>query len=164
MGSALFYHLTRSGPGQLLPMLIGKSLQAGWRVEVRGRDRARQVALDEALWQGEGFLPHGLAGGPHDDRQPVLLTVAGPDDAQKDDATKGDAVPPAANAPRCLIALDGAEVTGAECAGLERACIVFDGNDPEALERARVQWRALKEAGVAAEYWSEADGRWERKQ
>ncbi|MBP8931042.1 MAG: DNA polymerase III subunit chi [Paracoccus sp.] len=149
MGSALFYHLTRSGPGQLLPMLIGKSLQAGWRVELRGRDRARQVALDEALWQGEGFLPHGLAGGPHDARQPALLTVEGQ---------------AAANAPRCLIALDGAEVTGAECAGLERACIVFDGNDPEALERARVQWRALKEAGVAAEYWSEADGRWERKQ
>ena len=149
MGNALFYHLTRSGPGQLLPMLIGKSLQAGWRVELRGRDRARQVALDEALWQGEGFLPHGLAGGPHDARQPALLTVEGQ---------------AAANAPRCLIALDGAEVTGAECAGLERACIVFDGNDPEALERARVQWRALKEAGVAAEYWSEADGRWERKQ
>ena len=149
MGNALFYPLTRSGPGQLLPMLIGKSLQAGWRVELRGRDRARQVALDEALWQGEGFLPHGLAGGPHDARQPALLTVEGQ---------------AAANAPRCLIALDGAEVTGAECAGLERACIVFDGNDPEALERARVQWRALKEAGVAAEYWSEADGRWERKQ
>ena len=50
------------------------------------------------------------------------------------------------------------------CTALERACIVFDGNDPEALERARAQWRALKEAGVAAEYWSEADGRWERKQ
>ena len=149
MASALFYHLTRSGPGQLLPMLIGKSLQAGWRVELRGRDRARQAALDEALWQGEGFLPHGLAGGPHDARQPALLTVEGQ---------------AAANAPRCLIALDGAEVSGEECGRLERACIVFDGNDPEALDRARAQWRALKAAGVAAEYWSDADGRWERKQ
>ena len=149
MGNALFYHLTRSGPAQLLPMLIGKSLQAGWRVELRGRDRARQVALDEALWQGEGFLPHGLAGGPHDARQPVLLTTG---------------TGAAANAPRCLIALDGAEVSGEECGRLERACIVFDGNDPEALERARAQWRALKAAGVAAEYWSDADGRWERKQ
>ncbi|CAM3196870.1 DNA polymerase III, chi subunit [Paracoccus aminovorans] len=149
MGSALFYHLTRSGPGQLLPMLIGKSLQAGWRVEVRGRDRARQAALDEQLWLGEGFLPHGLAGGPHDARQPVLLTVEGQ---------------AAANAARCLIALDGAEVRGAECAALERACLVFDGNDPEALERARAQWRALKAEGVEAEYWSEAGGRWERRQ
>ncbi|KRW93605.1 DNA polymerase III subunit chi [Paracoccus sp. MKU1] len=149
MGSALFYHLTRSGPAQLLPMLIGKSLQAGWRVELRGRDRARQVALDEALWLREGFLPHGLAGGPHDARQPVLLTVEGQ---------------AAVNAARCLIALEGAEVSGAECLALERACIVFDGNDAEALERARAQWRVLKDGGVAAEYWSEAGGRWERKQ
>ncbi|UFM65227.1 DNA polymerase III subunit chi [Paracoccus sp. MA] len=149
MGSALFYHLTRSGPGQLLPMLIGKSLQAGWRVELRGRDRVRQVALDERLWLGEGFLPHGLAGGPHDARQPVLLTVEGQ---------------AAANAARCLIALEGAEVSAAECGALERACILFDGNDPEALERARAQWRALTAEGVAAEYWSEAGGRWERRQ
>lgn len=149
MGSALFYHLSQSGPGQLLPMLIGKSLQAGWRVEVRGRDRARQAGLDERLWLGEGFLPHGLAGGPHDARQPVLLTVEGQ---------------AAGNAPRCLIALEGAEVLATEIPGLERACLVFDGNDPAALERAREQWRALKAGGVAAEYWSEAGGRWERKQ
>lgn len=149
MGAALFYHLTRSGPAQLLPMLIGKSLQAGWRVEVRGRDRARQAGLDEQLWLAEGFLPHGLAGGPHDARQPVLLTTEGQ---------------PAANAPRCLVALDGAEVAGGECTGLDRVCIVFDGNDPQALDRARAQWRALQAAGVEAQYWSEAGGRWERKQ
>ena len=149
MGSALFYHLTRSGPAQLLPMLIGKSLQGGWRVELRGRDRARQVALDEMLWLAEGFLPHGLAGGPHDARHPVLLTVEGQ---------------AAANAPRCLILVDGAAVSGAECAGLERACVLFDGNDAEALDRARAQWRDLKADGVAAEYWSDAEGRWERKQ
>ena len=70
----------------------------------------------------------------------------------------------AANAPLCLIALDGAGVGDAECAALERVCILFDGNDPAELDRARAQWRALKAAGVAAEYWSEADGRWERKQ
>lgn len=149
MGAALFYHLTRSGPAQLLPMLIGKSLQAGWRVEVRGRDRARQAGLDEQLWLDEGFLPHGLAGGTHDARQPVLLTTEDQ---------------PAANVPRCLIALDGAEVAGDECSGLDRVCIVFDGNDPQALDRARAQWRALQTAGVEAQYWSEAGGRWERKQ
>lgn len=149
MGSALFYHLTRSTPGQLLPMLIGKSLQAGWRVELRGRDRVRQAALDEMLWLGDGFLPHGLAGGAHDVRQPVLLTVEGQ---------------PATNAPSCLIAVAGADVSGDECARLERACILFDGNDPEAVDHARAQWRVLKSAAVTAEYWSEADGRWTRKQ
>lgn len=147
----MFYHLTRSSVDQLLTPLIARSLKAGWHVEVRGRQPGRMTALDEALWRGDGFVPHGLAGGAHDARQPVLLTIEGQ---------------AAANAAKYLIAVDGAEVTGAEMddAGLERACIVFDGNDPEALDRARDQWRALRAAGAEAQYWSEAGGRWERKQ
>lgn len=153
MGNALFYHLTRSPAESLLPVLIGKSLAAGWHVELRGTDPARMERLDLHLWQGDGFLPHGLAGGPHDARQPVLLTVAGQRGA-------GQA---AANGPACLMTLDGAEVAPTELAGLERACIIFDGGDAAATARARDQWRALTGAGVAAEYWSEESGRWERK-
>ncbi|KGJ08735.1 DNA polymerase III subunit chi [Paracoccus sphaerophysae] len=151
MGNAMFYHLTRSPAEQLLPTLIGKSRQAGWRVELRGTDAARMARLDEALWQGDGFLPHGLAGGPHDALQPVLLTVGGAGDAGKGAGAD------------CLIALDGAAVDPAECAPAQRVCIVFDGNDPTALDTARGQWRSLTGAGVAAEYWSEEGGRWERK-
>lgn len=153
MGNALFYHLTRSPAESLLPVLIGKSLAAGWHVELRGTDPVRMERLDLHLWQGDGFLPHGLAGGPHDARQPVLLTVAG-------QMAAGQA---AANGPACLMALDGAEVAPTELAGLERACIIFDGGDAAATARARDQWRALTGAGVAAEYWSEESGRWERK-
>jgi DNA polymerase-3 subunit chi len=40
---------------------------------------------------------------------------------------------------------------------------VFDGNDPEALDIARGQWKTLKDAGASAQYWSQADGRWEMK-
>lgn len=148
MGNALFYHLTRSPAEALLPVLIGKSLQAGWRVELRGTDRERLSRLDERLWLGEGFLPHGLAGGPYDARQPVLLTVPGQ---------------AAANAASCLMVLDGAEVDPAEPAQLQRTCILFDGNDGTATERARDQWRSLTAAGVTAEYWSESGGGWERK-
>lgn len=148
MGNALFYHLTRSPAESLLPVLIGKSLAAGWHVELRGTDPARMERLDLHLWGGDGFLPHGLAGGPHDARQPVLLTLAG----------QG-----AANSPACLMALDGAEVAPVECEALARACIIFDGGDGAATARARDQWRVLTGAGVAAEYWSEESGRWERK-
>ncbi len=148
MGNALFYHLTRSPAEGLLPVLIGKSLQAGWRVELRGTAADRMARLDERLWLGDGFMPHGVAGGPHDPRQPVLLTVAGQ---------------MAENNPSCLMALDGAAVSGTECAGLQRACILFDGNDPAATERARDQWRELTSAGVTAEYWSESDGGWQKK-
>jgi DNA polymerase-3 subunit chi len=148
MGNVLFYHLTRSPAEHLLPVLLGKALGAGWRVELRGADAQRLERLDQHLWQGDGFLAHGMAGGPHDARQPVLLTV--PDQV-------------AANDPPCLMALDGVAVTADEMARLDRACIIFDGGDDTATARARDQWRELTGAGVEAQYWSEESGRWERK-
>lgn len=145
----MFYHLTRRPMEETLIMLLGKARQAGWRVHVRGRSEDRMAWLDEKLWQGpeEGFLPHGLAGGPHDALQPVLLST------QADHA----------NAATCLMSVDGADVSAAETDALERVCVLFDGNDAAALERARNQWRALKEAGALAEYWSEESGAWEKK-
>lgn len=149
MGAAYFYHLTRKPLAETLVMLLGKSLDNGWRVAVRGTDRTALEALDQALWLGpeEGFLPHGMAGGAQDADQPVLLT---------------DAVE-AANAPHCVMSVAGAEVTAAEVAALERVCVLFDGNDETALNRARAQWKSLKEAGASAQYWSEESGRWEKK-
>ncbi|TJZ84926.1 DNA polymerase III subunit chi [Paracoccus hibiscisoli] len=148
MGKALFYHLTRSPAEALLPVLLTKALSAGWRVELRAPDAARLDMLDQQLWQGDGFLPHGLAGGPNDARQPVLLTL--PDQ-------------PAANAPACLMAVDGVPVTADQAQALDRTCILFDGGDPNAVARARDQWRQLTAAAIEAEYWSEESGRWERK-
>ena len=50
MGAVFFYHLTRSPAEATLRSLLGKSLQAGWRVVVRGRSDAFLDRLDEALW------------------------------------------------------------------------------------------------------------------
>ncbi len=149
MGAAYFYHLTRRPLADTLMMLLAKSLENGWKVAVRGTDPAGMEALDAALWLGpqDGFLPHGLAGGAQDADQPVLLT------------TSTDA----ANAPQCVMAVQGAEVSAQEVASLERVCILFDGNDAVALNAARGQWKALKDAGTSAQYWSEESGRWEKK-
>jgi|SRR6056297_668557 len=149
MGAAFFYHLTRKPLEVTLPMLLGKVMGAGWRVAVRGIDMERMKWLDQALWMGpeDGFLPHGLAGGPHDAAQPVLLTVAAE----------------AANTPHCLMTVDGAGVTAGEVQALERVCVLFDGNDSAAVEAARGQWRNLTGAGCSAQYWSEESGRWEKK-
>jgi DNA polymerase III subunit chi len=148
MAVARFYHLTRDPPEALLPVLIEKALEQGLRVAVRGRDPARMEALDAALWRGDGFLPHGLAGGPHDADQPVLL------------CSGATAAPDLPNRPGCLITLEASPVAAAEAKGLERLCILFDGNDAEAVEAARAQWRELTAAGVAAEYWNRDSGRW----
>ncbi|SEO68224.1 DNA polymerase III, chi subunit [Salinihabitans flavidus] len=149
MGSAYFYHLTRAPLEATLPLLIGKALAAGWRVAVRGRSSERMEWLDQKLWlQGdESFLPHGLAGGPHDADQPVLLTCEA-------------ALP---NGAACVMAIDGAEVRPEEVEAVARVCILFDGHDEAAMTRAREQWKALTGAGCAAQYWSEETGRWEKK-
>ncbi|MEM7709817.1 MAG: DNA polymerase III subunit chi [Pseudomonadota bacterium] len=149
MAEVYFYHLTRRSVPETLTPLLTRSLAQGWRVAVRGGDPERLRRLDETLWLGDpaAFLPHGLAGGDHDARQPILLTPG-----------------PVANDPDCLMAIDGADLSPDEVSPLKRACLLFDGTDGAALDRARAQWRSLTEAGLPARYWSEESGAWEQKQ
>ncbi|UWQ89336.1 DNA polymerase III subunit chi [Rhodobacteraceae bacterium M382] len=149
MGAAYFYHLTRKPLDETLPLLLQKARQAGWRIAVRGTDPGYLDWLDEKLWQGpeDSFLPHGVAGGAHDALQPVLLT------------TGSDL----ANTPQCLMSVSGADVSTEEVQAMERVCILFDGFDQDAVQRARGQWKSLTGAGCAAQYWSEESGRWEKK-
>ncbi|PSL20750.1 DNA polymerase III subunit chi [Shimia abyssi] len=149
MGAAYFYHLTRAPLEVTLPQLLSKARGAGWRVAVRGRDPGRMEWLDQKLWLlgDESFLPHGLAGGAHDALQPVLLTTS----------------PECPNGATCVMAIDGAEVSVDEVNTAERVCILFDGHDPEAVQRARGQWKELSDAGCSAQYWSEEDGAWRKK-
>lgn len=148
MGVVMFYHLTASGMEETARNLLTRSLQAGWRVMLRGTDVARLQRLDGMLWQGpdDSFLPHGLEGGPHDARQPVLLGTGA-----------------IGNEAQALMAVDGAAVAVEEATGLERVFILFDGRDLAAVAAARVQWKSLTDAGLAAQYWSEESGRWEKK-
>ncbi|MEO0916400.1 MAG: DNA polymerase III subunit chi [Pseudomonadota bacterium] len=146
MGAAYFYHLTDRPLDATLPVLLGKALQAGWRVEVRGKDATMLERLDRVLWDGDGFLPHGLKGGPHDAVQPVLLTTEA-----------------GGNSATCVMSVDGADVTAEEVSALERVCILFNDADADAVDHARQQWRSLTGAGVAAQYWAEDAGRWVKK-
>ena len=149
MGAAYFYHLTQRPLVETLTMLLGKAQGAGWRVAVRGTDADLLAQMDAALWLGpdDGFLPHGLAGGPHDADQPVLLTT-------------GHDAP---NGATCVFSIHGTDVTATEVAELDRVCILFDGLDDIALNKARGQWKTLKDAGASAQYWSEENGHWEKK-
>ena len=145
---AMFYHLTRAGLDDTVAMIVTRAVGQGWRVMLRGTDQALLGHLDEKLWLGaeEGFLPHGLQGGPHDADQPVLLGQGA-----------------IANGARGLMLLSGAAVDQAELAGLERVWLLFDGADPAAVQAARGQWTRLTGWGLAAQYWSDEDGSWVKK-
>jgi DNA polymerase-3 subunit chi len=149
LGAAYFYHLTQAPLETTLPRLLEKARGAGWSIAVRGVEPGRMEWLDQKLWLlgDESFLPHGLAGGPHDRLQPILLTTAS--------ETPNDAT--------CIMSVDGAVVSAEEVNAAERVCILFDGHDQEALHQARVQWKTLTDAGCAAQYWSEETGVWQMK-
>ena len=147
MGTAVFYHLTRSGSDETLATILPRAMAAGWRVMIRSPNRATLERLDAKLWlePEEGFLPHGLESGPQDADQPVLLG-------------RGAAV----NGAKGVALLDGAEPLAGEEA-LERIWLLFDGADEAAVQQARGLWTRLTAAGMAAQYWSEETGRWVMK-
>ena len=147
MGAVYFYHLTETPLEVTLPTLLGKARDVGWRVLVRGTDPALLARLDAVLWERpeDGFLPHGLAGGPHDADQPILL---------------GDV--PSHNF-TCVMSVAGADITAKEVQATERVCIIFDGQDGDAVQHARGQWKELTGAGCAAQYWAQDGGRWVKK-
>jgi len=145
-----FYHLTERPLESVLPVLLERSLERGWRVAVRGTDPARIEALSAHLWtyRDDGFLPHGTDADGDAARQPVWLGCEGE-------------VPNGANT---LFLVDGAEAPADEMAAMEVTAILFDGLDEAAVARARDQWRAVTGGGVKAVYWAQtAQGAWEKK-
>lgn len=147
MGTAMFYHLTRSGPEEVLALILPRAKAAGWRVMLRSPDPARRDRLDAKLWlePEESFLPHGQEGGAFDAEQPVLIGAGA-----------------AVNGAQGVVLLDGAEPLAGE-EGCERIWVLFDGQDDAAVQAARGLWTRLTGLGMAAQYWSEESGRWVMK-
>jgi DNA polymerase III subunit chi len=147
-----FYHLQRRSLDDVLPGLLERALQRGWRAVVQGASEERIAALDEHLWtySDDSFLPHGSAREGDPEMQPVFLTT-GPEN-------------PNGAAVRFLI--EGADVAPIleRNEAYERLMFLFDGNDAEALAAARAQWSDLKARGHMLAYWQQtADGRWEKR-
>jgi DNA polymerase-3 subunit chi len=144
----LFYHLERQGLERVLPSLVEKTLERGWRAVVQAGSDERLAAIDQALWtyNDDSFLAHGTAKDGHAADQPVYLTTGG-------ETPNGAGV-------RFLV--DGAEA--AQFSGFVRIVYLFDGNDADAVANARTQWTAAKSAGCPVTYWQQSPaGKWERK-
>jgi len=148
MTEILFYHLQRQPLERVLPELLEKCIERKWRAVVQLGSEERRDALDAHLWtyRDDGFLPHGAAKDGNAAQQPVWLTVS-------DENPNGASV-------RFLA--DGAATE--DYAGYERIVVLFDGDDPDALDRARAEWKRVKAGGHDATYWQQSDrGRWEKK-
>ena len=149
MTEVLFYHLQRKPLEAVLPTLLEKSLERGWRAVVQATSPERLAALDDHLWtfSDESFLPHCTDKEPNAADQPVVLTLS-------------EANP---NGAAIRFLVEGASLPE-DAASYERIALLFDGDDEEALAGARAHWKAVKAGGHEATYWQQnARGRFERK-
>ncbi|WP_424929355.1 DNA polymerase III subunit chi [Amaricoccus tamworthensis] len=149
MAEVLFYHLTSSPLERNLPGLLEKCLERNLRVVVRmGRDD-RVEPIDTLLWsyRADAFLPHGTNAMGHAALQPIYLT-SGPENPNRADV---------------LMLVEGARVDAEEAGKFTRTCLMFDGNDPETLNAARADWKAVVAAKIPAKYWAQDGGRWVQK-
>ena len=142
-----FYHLERSSLDQVLPGLLEKTLQRGWRALVRVNAAHRLDEIDETLWtyRPSSFLPHGRADADHAAVQPILLSDTGEN----------------LNSAQALFIVDDSEM--GPTTEFSRCFIIFDGRDDQSLQHARGRWKALKGTDADLAYWRQSeDGRWER--
>lgn len=149
MTEILFYQLKGQRLEQVLPALLQKSLERGWRVVVQAASEERVEALDAHLWtwRDDAFLPHGTWREPDAAEQPVLLTPNGEN--------------PNRAAVRFLV--EGVELP-ADAAAYQRLVLLFDGDDPDALAAARERWVKVKNDGFEVTYWqADENGRWQRQ-
>lgn len=143
----MFYQLDGAPLERVLPKLLEKSLERGWRAVVRIESAERLDALDAALWtySEESFLPHAPVAAGEPARQQVLLSLDGAN----------------LNGAHVLFVTDGGPLD--EPPDFARVAYLFDGRDNALKERAREEWRRVKTWGATASYWRQmAGGGWER--
>ena len=140
-----FYQLGATPPEQVIGSIADKLLAQDSRLLIVAQDEGLLARLDRMLWdQGRtSFLPHGIAGGPDDARQPILLATS----------------PDAPNRARNLLIADGQWRDAALT--YDRAFYLFEA---ETLEGARLAWKLLAgREGVERRYWAQEGGQWVQK-
>ena len=140
-----FYQLGGTPPEQVIANLAEKVVEREGRLLIVAEDEPFLARLDRMLWdQGAtSFLPHGLAGGADDARQPILLSTS----------------PDAPNLARNMLIADG--IWRDAALSYDRSFYLFDGSN---LEGARLAWKLLAgREGVERRYWAREDGKWVNK-
>jgi DNA polymerase-3 subunit chi len=148
MTEVLFYHLEQQTLERVLPSLLERTLERGWRAVVQCTTKERLEALDGWLWtyRDDSFLPHGTASDGPGTEQPIFLT-------------DGDQNP---NSAQVRFLVEGAAPLTFD--GYERIVVLFDGRDESAVAQARLEWKRARAAGLEVTYWQQdEDGRWVKR-
>jgi DNA polymerase III subunit chi len=149
MTEVLFYHLQDMTLENVLPPLLEKSLERGWRVVVQSTSEERTEALDTHLWtyREDSFLPHATWRVADAEDQPIILAME-------------ESNPNRANV-RFLV--DNAPLP-ADSQNYDRLVLLFNGEDADALAAARRSWTDCKARGFDVTYWqADERGRWQRR-
>jgi DNA polymerase-3 subunit chi len=150
MTEVLFYHLQSLSLENVLPPLLEKSLERGWRVVVQSTSEERADALDAHLWtyRDDSFLPHATWRAGDAQNQPIVLTME-----------EGNPN----NAKVCFLVDNAGLPRNSET--YDRLVMLFNGDDDDALAAARGRWTDCKARGFEVTYWQTDDrGRWQRRE
>ena len=149
----LFYCLERQSVEDILPGLLERTLERGWRAIVRTDSAERMNALDTHLWtwSEQSFLAHGTPETGFASRQPVYLTTGNENPNRAD-----------------VLFLAGgewpADWSAPDVAQFVRVVILFNGQDADILSRAGASWRGAQRSGHSATFWRQtASGKWQQE-
>jgi DNA polymerase III subunit chi len=140
-----FYQLAGTPPEQVIASIAEKVLAADGRLLIVAEDELFLARLDRMLWNDDAtsFLPHGMAGGAQDARQPILLSTS----------------PDAPNLARNMLIADG--VWREAALTYDRSFYLFDS---ATLNGARLAWKLLAgREGIERRYWAQESGKWVKK-
>ncbi|WP_026940809.1 DNA polymerase III subunit chi [Hellea balneolensis] len=142
-----FYHLEASTVEGVLPGLLEKTRQKGWKALVK-LPVEQLKEMDDYLWtyKDDSFLPHGRDDEPMSEQQPITLSSS--------------AV--TASGRQAVFLLGGTDLD--DMSGVERCIVMINGRSQDDVLQERKRWRALKEAGATLSYYQQNDrGSWEKK-
>ncbi|MFN7038778.1 MAG: DNA polymerase III subunit chi [Alphaproteobacteria bacterium] len=147
MAEISFYHLSSTTLEKALPKLMEKVISSNKKSVILAENDEQMENLNNLLWtySTKTFIPHGSSKDPFPEDQNVYLTTAmeNPNNSTILVVTNGQIVNDFSNFEKCLD--------------------IFDGNNPDKINSARIRWNNYKKLGHNITYWKQQDnGTWEQ--
>ena len=145
-----FYHLQKAPLEHVLPKLCEKAYATGKRIKILLGNEERVEFINSLLWTyvEDSFLPHGSKKDGFVESQPIFISTSEENENQA----------------HLLILADGATPSLDVLSQYERILNIFDGNDENALNRARAYWKEIKALNGELHYWQQNErGAFEQK-